>query len=250
MMEEEKMTDVDEEEEEGEYTVEKVVGKRINKDGRTEYLLKWLGWGDGDNSWQFEENLLNCIDLIEEFERKSMEKKQKNNNVERKSKTASKSDNDRLRGFERGLEPERIIGATDSTGELRYLLKWIGSGEADLISAREANEKCPQTVIKFYEQCLSWQDQDQDQEREKKVEAKCKSKASKSGFERGLEPERIIGATDSPGELMLLIKWKGSDRAELVRASEANLKCAQMVIKFYQEKLTWEDPDPEDDVDN
>jgi len=50
-----------------------------------------------------------------------------------------------------------------------------------------------------------------------------------------LAPEKIIGATNEPGELFFLIKWK------LVAAKEANVKIPQVVIKFYEDRLNWYD---------
>ncbi len=156
-------------EEEEEYIVERVVDKRVlGKGGKIEYLLKWKGYSEEDNTWEPRENL-DCEDLIAAFEAKRKDKKSGDKRKStgqagdsaKKKKSAGDEDG-KPRGFDRGLNPERIIGATDSSGELMFLIKWKGSDEADLVPARVANQKCPQTVIKFYEERLTWHTSSQD----------------------------------------------------------------------------------------
>ncbi|XP_014670756.1 PREDICTED: chromobox protein homolog 1-like [Priapulus caudatus] len=162
--------DADEEQEE-EYEVEKILDKRI-RGGKIEYFIKWKNYGDEDDTWEPEANL-DCEDLMKEFERKLKEKKEKEKDKDKKRKTSDdgdklkakkkkmeEEDSSKPRGFARGLQPERIIGATDSSGELMFLMKWKGSDEADLVPARQANIKCPQVVIKFYEERLTWHTND------------------------------------------------------------------------------------------
>ncbi|KAL7293377.1 hypothetical protein TKK_0013143 [Trichogramma kaykai] len=165
---------------EEEYSVEKVLDRRLTKAGKVEYFLKWKGYSNDDNTWEPEENL-DCPDLIAQFEearkKKEAEKsKQKADEEKEKKKRKSTStptpvpakkkviEEKKAEGFDRGLDPERIIGATDSSGELMFLMKWKGTDDADLVPARIANEKCPQIVIRFYEERLTWHSPSQEED--------------------------------------------------------------------------------------
>jgi len=157
------------EEEEEEYSVERVCDKRFNR-GKVEYFLKWKGYPEEENTWEPSEHL-DCQELIQEFEKRRAAKaaarkeadKRKPGSSSSSSVVKKKKDYDeKPMGFDRNLDPERIIGTTDLSGELMFLIKWKGSDEADLVPSREANVKCPQTVIKFYEERLNWHSSQQE----------------------------------------------------------------------------------------
>lgn len=99
------------------------------------------------------------------------------------------------------------------------------------------------------------------QQQESSDASKKRKGANEFGYGRGLEIEKILGATDVYGELMFLyvlifersfidvnlffvrIKWQSTDKPELVPARIANVKSPQQVIRFYEDRLTWANTD-------
>jgi len=192
------------EEQEEEYSVEKILDKR-RRLGKVEYYLKWKGYRDEDNTWEPEENL-DCEDLIKEFE-EGLKRAEKEKILKEKSE----------RGRKRTLSNSTVASGASSD---------IGAGPG---SSKERRKTSPQIKPKAGED-----DGSADNESVSTVPITQIA---------GRIPEKIIGATDSSGTLMFLLKWKDIEEADLVAAKDANLMCPQIVIKFYEERLTWQNPD-------
>lgn len=184
-------TNSTESEEEEEYSVEKIDNKRITSENKVEYYLKWKGYSSKHNTWEPEENL-DCPELIKEYEDSikdngSAEKpKEKENQPPTKGRNRSNSSTPRSReqskdkergssespagdslgveqselkfskGFDEGWVAQEIIGALEYKGELIFLMKWKNNNKAEMVKAKDANEQCPQVVIKFYESRIRW----------------------------------------------------------------------------------------------
>ncbi|XP_048191372.1 chromobox protein homolog 3-like [Perognathus longimembris pacificus] len=129
-----------EELEPGVFEVERVVSRRV-RGGHVEYLLKWKGYPDAQNTWEAEENL-HCADLITAF-------------INSDESGLPPSEFEDRNGFARGLKPEKIIRVTDMFGELVYFVKWKHVDQVELVMAKEANVKCPQLIIAFYQERLN-----------------------------------------------------------------------------------------------
>jgi len=127
--EEEEEEEEEDQEEEEKYIVEKIIDKR-SRNGKVEYFLKWKGYSDADNTWEPVENL-DCPELIAEFEEERKRKKSESNKEEKKRKAFVESEKKKKKlevggdfeNFE--YTPEKIIGATDASGELMLLIKWL-----------------------------------------------------------------------------------------------------------------------------
>uniref|UniRef100_A0A1B6EPS8 Chromo domain-containing protein n=1 Tax=Cuerna arida TaxID=1464854 RepID=A0A1B6EPS8_9HEMI len=154
-------------EEAEEYVVERIVDVRTRR-GVKHYFIKWSGYPDSENTWEPEENLT-CPELIEEFKRKQKEESEKRESKKRKTSpdsdagTAQKARKDKkvkrdnaMNGFDKGYKVDKILGASETLGELHFLIKWKEVVDPEIVPAKIANVKCPAEVIKFYEQRLIW----------------------------------------------------------------------------------------------
>ncbi|CAH8529863.1 Chromobox protein 1, variant 4 [Schistosoma haematobium] len=208
---------------EDEFQVEKILKVRI-RNGRKEYFLKWKGYSEEDNTWEPEENL-DCPDLIKEFEERRARERTSLTSPARTSSADSKLKN-------------RTKGSSLSSDSAKDI-----SEEVPEPAKKKRTSSIPASVEESASEVPNVPDEPKEPTNEDQKQKVVKATGKTRGFARGLKAERIIGATDSSGELMFLMKWKDSDEADLVPAREANIKCPQIVIRFYEERLTWHTPE-------
>ncbi|CAF4180897.1 unnamed protein product, partial [Rotaria sp. Silwood2] len=166
----------DEDLDEAEFIVEKILDRKV-VNGEVYYFLKWKGFDDTENTWEPEMNL-DCPELIADYHKRAKKPLETNeittmkesnkrpirNSIDQQESIIDSSKKTKQTdefGYGRGLEIEKILGATDVYGELMFLIKWQATDKPELVPARIANVKSPQHVIRFYEDRLTWANTDE-----------------------------------------------------------------------------------------
>jgi len=203
------------EEQEEIYTVEKILDKRM-RNGKVEYFLKWKGYSDLENTWEPEENL-DCEEFINEFEEKlKQEMKKTQPELSRKHTLSSNSTVTSCATSDAGPSKERKKSYVKSNCV-------PPNKKSDKSDESDKYDEIKDAVIVDGEKNGVSENMANDDNNVKPEQV----------------PEKIIGATDSSGELMFLIKWQGTEEADLVLAKDVNLMFPQIVIKFYEERFQW-----------
>uniref|UniRef100_A0A914IGC0 Chromo domain-containing protein n=1 Tax=Globodera rostochiensis TaxID=31243 RepID=A0A914IGC0_GLORO len=114
------------------FQVETILARR-ELDWRVEYLLKWKGCSDKENTWEPESNL-NCPDLLSKF------------NQQKREMDVDEPSN---------VDAEQILGAARMNSEVFYLVKLKGVTLAEFVPSRVASRRYPKLIIDFYEQRMT-----------------------------------------------------------------------------------------------
>ena len=125
-------------EQEDTYEVEKIVNKRIKSDGRVQYLIKWKGFSDKDNTWEPQEYLKDCEEKINEFQKVSKKLQKSFYYGEPKEKTCAyfKCNNDSMKNSNLNFYKFVKPSANPNHAQYKRAQRWL-----ELIGRKDRNLK-------------------------------------------------------------------------------------------------------------
>ncbi|AFN82627.1 chromobox protein [Encephalitozoon romaleae SJ-2008] len=138
------------------YTVDKIVGHRRRR-GTKQYLVKWEGYSDSENTWEDEKNIF-CKKLIKEYEESQRKLKKGNRQVNKKKAVPRKSKKD-LPSSSRCVTNDwdelvdRIV-SVEKNGPILVVWLLFKDGKKDRFPASEIHIRCPLHLLEYYESNL------------------------------------------------------------------------------------------------
>ncbi|AFM97905.1 chromatin organization modifier domain-containing protein [Encephalitozoon hellem ATCC 50504] len=139
------------------YIVDKIVGHRRRR-GVEQYLVKWEGYPDSENTWEDEENIF-CKELIREYEESQEKSKKGNDRVNKKKadpkklskKNPSRNGRDITNDWD--MLVDRII-SVEKNGPTLTVWLLFKDGKKDCFPASQVHSKCPLHLLEYYESNL------------------------------------------------------------------------------------------------
>lgn len=127
----------------GEYEVEQIVDKRVNKKtGATKFLIRWKGYDESSDTWENASDL-NCPELIRKF---NTQKKKPEKSRKRAHGSDEDSDDSDFAGGKRSkteYEVSKILNArVNKQGNWDFYVMWKGYGPDECNWEPENNLSC------------------------------------------------------------------------------------------------------------
>lgn len=125
--------------------------------------------------------------------------------------------------------------------QVEYFVKWIGYPDSENTWEPAENLQMFPLLIKAFEENQKIADSQQLEIPESPPVTILSSQSLNSiSFSKVHTAERIIGVTrNEKGELMVLIKWKGSTEANFIPSKQARDICPKLLIQFYEDRLVF-----------
>ncbi|XP_037824403.1 chromobox protein homolog 3-like [Lucilia sericata] len=255
-----------------EYVVEKILSRR-KRNRKVQYYLKWKGFDDTENSWESAENL-NCKHLISIFEAqraKTTLKVKVNIDSERSLRTRKTLNTQTVEATKPVLEESETDKENSEEIKGSSIKPLKTNTEEVATKINEEEQPKPTTTVAVAASVIAKPTKNAKvSENTSTITNEPKEPAAKTvttsksyelingsllvtdflnrpsvqtGFDKNLEVEKILGATNFENRLYLVVKFHGDDEPQLILNTVVNRKIPQMVIKFYEDSLSWDTDD-------
>lgn len=242
------------------YEVEFIENDRQNN-GKTEYFVRWRNFPVSDNTWEPEENL-DCANIIQAYEDAKLDSllNPSSDSVMPASSipvsSIISSSGVPTSSIHTSVNHQSTISKntmthnsnsnpnTSSINQLNHILTSQNYQRTQNYQPSRHLQKDPTSISGNIDANFTTLTSARTPlgtiTQKQSVDNKSGDSNDPVGFARGLKPEKIVGSTDSHGKIYYLIKWEKSDRCDLIKHTECHEKCPSLVIKYMEERLTWQ----------
>ncbi|VIO91612.1 Uncharacterized protein BM_BM10836 [Brugia malayi] len=237
----------DEEIGEGEFVVEAILGERYNKRKRMkEYLLKWKGYSDAENTWEPETNL-DCDELIAEFHAQQKETWRKQRNELWQNLMGITSSKSKSRKPLPKMSCSGSHSPTFADPDCYNIPSQVSHASRPGVTCSAISLKRPASEDLCRTEDYIYSSESEDDERSRQL--RMRPPPGESGMEKGWVPEVIVAACQPEDDFPLtyIVKYRHKKKFERVPSSICTKYWPQLVISFYEREVRKQEITVDDD---